>query len=339
MRASRARRLFPVVATAAVTALALAACGGGDGGESGGQSGGEGKIQVVASTNVWGSVVSAVGGDRVAVKSIIDDPSGDPHSYEASAEDAADAQSAQLLVYNGGGYDEFFGQLAEQAPDARKVVAFDLSGKGDDAGEGHSEESPESHESHAEEGHADEGGHGHEHGEVNEHVWYDLHTVEQVADAVATRLGEADPQGRQAYTANAESFKTELAQLETRISDIGTRHPDSRVVATEPVAHYLLEAAKVTDATPRDFAEAVENETDVPVAAQQEMLELVSGRKVDAVVNNVQTVTPATEKVIGEARGAGLAVVDVTETLPEGTTGYIAWMSGQVDALAGALSK
>ncbi|MEU6643239.1 zinc ABC transporter substrate-binding protein [Saccharomonospora sp. NPDC046836] len=315
MNSRRARRLLGTAPVLVALALGVAACGGG----GAAQPGAGGAISVVASTNVWGSVVRAVGGDHVQVTSIVNDPSADPHSYQASAVDAAEVQSAQLLVYNGGGYDDFFAQLAGQVTGAKPIVAFT----------GETE--------HGEQPHGSEGGH--DHGGVNEHVWYDPHVVAAVADQVATRLGEIDPAQRETFTGNAGAFTAKLHELEAQIVKIGTDHPGRKVVATEPIAHYLLEAAGVTDATPHDFAEAVENETDVPVAAQQEVTDLVSGKQVQAVVNNTQTVTPVTEKVIGTARDAGVPVVEVTETLPEGTTDYIAWMSGQVNALAGALSK
>ncbi|MFF5990860.1 metal ABC transporter solute-binding protein, Zn/Mn family [Prauserella flavalba] len=325
MSSRRARRLFATTSVLTALALGLTACG--DGGGGSGQASEDGRISVVASTNVWGSVVEAVGGDHVDVKSIVEDPSADPHSYQASAEDAADVQDAQLLVYNGGGYDEFFEQLAGQNSGGEPVVAFE--------GEGHAHG-----DEHAGE-HAGEGGeeHGHDHGEVNEHVWYDLHVVAEVADKVAARLSELDAGAKQTFTDNAEAFKADLDELTQRIEKIGTDHPGTKVVATEPVAHYLLESAGITDATPHDYAEAIENETDVPVAAQQQVTELVSGKQVRAVVNNSQTVTPVTEKLVGTAKDAGVPVVDVTETLPEGTTDYIAWMSTQVDALAGALGQ
>lgn len=299
MRTVRPGRLAAVLAGLLALVLGLAACGGGSGSTADG-----GRISVVASTNVWGSVVSAVAGEAVQVRSLIDDPSGDPHSYQASAEDAADVQSAQLLVYNGGGYDDFFTQLAERAPDAQRVVAYQVAG------------SPE-----------------------NEHVWYDLPAVAKVADDIAARLGELDPEQRQMYENNAKEFSTRLDGLLRQVETIAATHAGEPVVAMEPVADHLIERAELDNVTPPDFSEAVENETDIPVAAQQEITELVSRGEVRAVINNKQTVSPATDRVIEQARGAGLPVVGVTETLPEGSDGYIAWMSGQVEALSKALGE
>jgi zinc/manganese transport system substrate-binding protein len=60
---------------------------------------------------------------------------------------------------------------------------------------------------------------------------------------------------------------------------------------------------------------------------------------VAALVNNGQTETPVTNQLDDAAKSAGVPIVQVTETLPEGVTGYLDWMTKQVDALSGALTK
>ncbi|MER7114402.1 metal ABC transporter solute-binding protein, Zn/Mn family [Saccharomonospora azurea] len=325
MHDTRRRRTIAGLSLSVCLAVSLSACSG----NQGGADDSDDVVDVVASTNVWASVVSAVGGDHVDVTSIIDDPAADPHSYQAGAADAAEVASAELLVWNGGGYDDFFPRLAENA-DAPAVVAVDQAhGTGDD-GTGDSDDSAHGQAESAE--HA----HGGDHDHSNEHVWYDLPVVSAVADRVAAELGELLPQQKQTFTDNAAEFTGRLDELERDIADLAERHGGAQVAATEPIAQHLIAEAGLEDVTPHEFASAVENETDVPVAAQQRMLELVGG-EVDAVVRNTQTATPATEKVVAAAQEAGTPVVDVTETLPEGHTDYLSWMSEQVNALAKAL--
>lgn len=55
--------------------------------------------------DVWGSVARAVTGGHVPVKSILTGAHADPHSYQASPADAAAIVDAELVIYNGGGYD------------------------------------------------------------------------------------------------------------------------------------------------------------------------------------------------------------------------------------------
>ncbi|WP_033294386.1 metal ABC transporter solute-binding protein, Zn/Mn family [Amycolatopsis jejuensis] len=300
------RRTTSVLAAASALAVfALGACSGSSSTGSGSGSGAGDQVKVVASTDVWGSVVSAVGGDKVQVKSIIHDPSADPHSYESTADDALAAKNAQLTLANGGGYDAFFTKLSGEAASAKKLVAYDIAAPG----------------------------------EENEHVWYDLPGVAKVADQVAAALGEIQPAAKQTFADNAKTFKSQLEGLVKKAGDLGAAHPDTKVVVTEPVAHYLLKSAKLTDVTPKAFSDAIENETDVPAGAVAEFTKLIKEKQVKALVNNVQTVTPLTTQAVTDAKASGVAVVDVAETLPANVTGYIDWMTKEVDSLAGALTS
>lgn len=289
------------IASVAVLSLGLTGCGGANTSDVSST----GKINVVTSTDVWGSVVSAIGGDQVSVTSIIHDPAADPHSYETTPADAVATQQAQLTLGNGGGYDDFFTQLTDQAPNARKLVAVDIAATGED----------------------------------NEHVWYSFTGVDKVADQLAVQLSQLRPNAAQTFTANAEAFKQKVDALAAKAAQIGSAHPGAKVLVTEPVPHYLLETAKLTDATPKQFSAAVEDDTDVPPAALAQVNQLISSKQIQAVVNNEQTVTPVVTEVVNNARQAGVPVVGVTETFPAGASDYISWMTGEVDALAGAIES
>ncbi len=331
MRARAATSLARSGAGALVLALALAACSSDDGPDGASD---DATLSVVASTNVWGDVVRQVGGDLVEVTSVVDDPSVDPHSFEANARVELAMSRADLVVVNGGGYDDFASQLLDALDQAPPVVVAVDSHAADDA---HADESPEAtpaeatpaEETHAEDGHA--------HGEGNEHVWYDLPTVEAVALDVADELAALAPEHAAQVRANADAFVGRLAELEQRAARLAEEHGGAEVLATEPVPLFLVEAAGLVDRTPPQFSAAVEEETDVPPAAMSEMLDLVSSPQVAFLVYNEQTTGPQTDQVLEAAQAAGLPVVDVTETLPEGED-YVSWMAGNLDAFAQALA-
>ncbi|RZT88810.1 zinc/manganese transport system substrate-binding protein [Pseudonocardia sediminis] len=334
MSAALPRTARLVAGLAAVT-LGLTACGSSDTGSGAAAPSGDaapGQIQIVASTDVWGSVAKAVGGDRVAVTSIIDSPDKDPHEYEATPTDATAVGKAGLVLVNGGGYDAFMTGLVSASGNKAPVVdAVALSGLegADTAAEGHSHEG----EAAGEEA-------GHEHGAFNEHVWYSLPTVQKVANDVATRLGAIDPAGAATFTQNAQRFDGAVTGLVQKAGAIGAAHPGAKVAVTEPVPGYLLEAAKLQDVTPEAFSEAVEEGNDPPAAVLQQTLALFTAQPpVSALVLNGQTQSPTTDQVKQAATTGGVPVVEVTETLPEGTTDYATWMNAQIDALSGALAK
>ncbi len=357
-----------VTALAGLTAgaIALTACSSGETAAPGPDD----KIKVVASTSVWGSVAQAVGGDAVEVESIINDAGADPHSYESSPQDAAKISDANLVVLNGGGYDEFMTQVLGDNPKPT-VQAVDSEHEqpappqheqpappqGEHAGEPHAGEQPagEPHagEPHAGEQHADEhadeqpappqgephaGEHaGHDHS-VNEHVWYDLHVVHEVADEVAAELGKVQPAKAQQFEANAAAFEQQVAGLESRVGEIAAAHQGKPVIVTEPVAHYVVEAAKLDDVTPPSFVNAIEAETDPSAAAVADIQKAINSRQAVALIYNPQTESPVTRNVRAAADSQRIPVVEMTETLPEGQS-YVQWMDAQITALQGALNR
>lgn len=302
----------------------------------------DGRISIVASTNVWGSVAAAVAGDRADVTAIITEPSADPHSYEASPRNAADVTDADLVVYNGGGYDEFIDDILAAEGDKPTVNAFELHGAESDLHAGHDHEAEmdtaatgaaehdatEDADSHA--------GHGHSHGGVNEHVWYDVATVDTVAHAIAAELSALDPANADAYTANAEAFHGKLHDVSAITADVAAKHPQTPVAQTEPIAYYLLAAAGLDDRTPEDFTRAIEEGNDPPPAAIAATRDLMSAKQVAVLIYNSQTEDKVTRDMRSAAEAAGIPVVEVTETLPEGVD-YVQWQVSIAEQLAAAL--
>ena len=69
----------------------------------------------------------------------------------------------------------------------------------------------------------------------------------------------------------------------------------------------------------------------------RQTLALFGDGQVRALVYNAQTSGPETDEVLDAARAAGVAVVPVTETLPDGED-YLGWMRDNLDAVVAALS-
>lgn len=270
-----------------------------------------GKVAVVASTDVYGAVVRAIGGDRVDVTSIIDDPAKDPHEYETTPADALAVGKAAIVVVNGGHYDDFATKLVDAAGTTPQTIDVTvLSGLEAQVPAGE---------------------------EFNEHVWYDLPTMRKLATTLATDLGKVDAAGAAAYTANAAAFSTKLDGLIAKLDAIKAAHGGAAAAITEPVPLYMIDAAGLQNVTPEAFSEAVEEGNDPPAAVLQQTLSVFGGGVAKVLVANAQTESPATQQVEQAATAAGVPVVEVTETLPAGVTDYVSWQSQQIDALTTAL--
>jgi zinc/manganese transport system substrate-binding protein len=321
------RRSLPVLGLAAASALVLAGCAG----TAAGDDAGDGKIVVVASTNVYGEIAQEIGGDLVDVTSIVTNESQDPHSFEPSARDQLAVSKADLVIENGGGYDAFIDALIESSgAEAPVVTAVEYSHDWPENA-GHDEESADDADDHAH----DHGDHEHIEG-FNEHVWYDPHTIAHVAEAIAVELGELSPDDAETFTANAEAFSGEVDGLEASLDEIGAAHGGDQVFVTEPVPVYLVQAADLENVTPEKFSEAVEEGQDVAPATLLESLDLVKAGEVSVVITNTQTGGAETQQIVDEADGLGIPVIAFSETLPEGQT-YISWMQANIEALSAAL--
>lgn len=322
VNATIGRRVAVAILGTSVAALTVTACG---------SSPDDDTLTVVASTNVWGSVAQAVAGDGVDVESIIAEPSADPHSFEATPLDAAKIADASLLVYNGGGYDRFVDDILESSgSDGMTVNAFELM-QGEHAEHDHAQDDHAGHAGHA--GHDHEG---HQHGAVNEHVWFDVPTVDATAQAIANKLAELDPAGAEEYRANAEAFRAGLQKITAITDGIAAAHPEAPVAQSEPIAHYLLEAVGARDVTPEQFTSAIEEGNAPAPAAIAETRRVLTDKEAQVLIYNVQTQDRVTQDMRKTAEAASIPVVEVTETLPEGQD-YIQWQTANATALAAAL--
>ena len=289
-----------------------------------------GKVKVLASTDVYADIVNQVGGDNVEVSALISSTGTDPHSYEATSSDRLKAKDASLIVINGAGYDLFLEDLAGKDNASQKVVnAVKVSGKLTDAEYDHLVEDHRGGEHHE-----DGGDHAHAH-EFNEHLWYDFETMKKVAQQIAEDLATLDSAHAEAYLSNAANFVKELDGLEASakaISGAGKKY-----LSTEPVPDYLISSTGAENATPSEFAEAVEAGNDVPALVLKETKDLISEKKVQLLAYNEQTATSQTNEVLQTAKDASVNYVSFTETLPENTD-YLAWMKTNVSNLEKALS-
>ncbi len=295
-------RWLSFTACCVIASTSLPACGIGNSAHSAAAS-------VVASTDVWGSVARAVAGGHLTVRSILTGPDVDPHSYAVSPADAAAIADAPLVVYNGGGYDPWVEQVLARHPADKAVDAYSLLGTATGAKTGDP---------------------------ANEHVFYNLNVAKAVAATIADRLASIDPGNAAEYRANAAEFCRGADTVAIAEHAIATAYPGAGVIATEPVAYYLLAASGVVNHAPPTFTAANENETDPAPSDMAAVLDLINHREVSALLVNPQTSTPAIDGLQDAARRASVPVNLVSETLPSGAD-YLSWQRDTVNQLLAAL--
>ncbi len=293
-------RTILVCVLGAVT-LAAAACGGGS-------SRAGTALRVVAAENVYGDIVSQIGGTHVHVTSILSDPNADPHLFEPGTKNALAVSLAKLVIQNGVGYDAFMSRLEHASPSqARDVITIaDVLGI-----------------------------HG---ADANPHLWYDVPKLPEIAAAIAAGLERQDPAHAAAYRRGLSRFDLSLAPLQHEVAAIRSSFAGRPVAYTEPVPGYLLAAAGLRNLAPEGFTRAIEDGTEPSPAAVSTMTALAAKHAIKALLYNTQAISPITTRIRAAARAAGIPIVGVSETLPAGET-FQAWQLGQARALESALAR
>ncbi|GHD44262.1 ABC transporter substrate-binding protein [Mycetocola manganoxydans] len=291
-------------------------------------------IRVVSSTNVYGSIASAIGGEHVDVTSIIDSGARDPHSYEASAQDQLAVSKADVVIENGGGYDPFIDTLVDAAgsDDVEMVNVVDLSGQA--PVDAHSDED-HAHEEGEDHAHAE--GEEHEHIDgLNEHVWYDLAAADALASTLAHVFSHLDEENATVFAENYANFSEEIAALTASTDELKSEFDGTSVAVTEPVPLYLLEASGLVNVIPEEFSSAIEEGADVSPASLRDALAVFDASDIALLAYNEQTSSPQTEQVRDAAEKDAVPVVSFAETLPDGED-YVSWMTKNIAAIADAL--
>ena len=227
-------------------------------------SAGNGSIKIVASTNVWGSVANLVAGDLATVDAIIYNANQDPHSYELTARDQLRINNADIVIMNGGGYDDFMQKAIDADPSpAITIDAFMASG--DDATR-------------------------------NEHIWYDVDQVGDVAAVIGAAIESVDESKFDHIESRVSEFRKKIDERKARLEALQSN--PKTVFLTEPLIAYLVQDAGYTDATPPAFGKAIEEDRDVSPAVMDQVIKLLASGSVDAVLLNENTKTPQIEELL-----------------------------------------
>jgi zinc/manganese transport system substrate-binding protein len=209
----------------------------------------EDKLDVVASFSIIGDFARIVGGDRIALTTLVGSD-GDAHVYEPKPADAA--MVAQVLLVNGLQFEGFLPRLLEASGTKASVVELTKGAeilKPEEDGHDHGAEKGHGHaHDHASEtkndhGHAHEKA-AHDHGAYDPHAWQSVQNAIIYVGNIAQALCAADKAGCDAYKANAAAYTAELNALDAEIRAAVAAIPeDRRVVITAHDAFGYFEHA------------------------------------------------------------------------------------------------
>jgi manganese/zinc/iron transport system substrate-binding protein len=154
-----------------------------------------GRLRVVATTGMVGDAARRIGGEFVAVTTLMG-PGVDPHLYKASEGDVRLLAEADLVLYNGLHLEGKMGDVLVKMARSRPVVAVT-----EDLPRDELREPPEMA------------------GQYDPHVWFDVALWARTLAPIERELAALAPSHAAAFAENRRAFEQELAELDAWVGE------------------------------------------------------------------------------------------------------------------------
>lgn len=297
--------------------LALAGCGS-KVGTSGGPIG-ERPVRVVATTSIVADLAREVGGERVAVQSLMG-PGVDPHLYNASEGDVARMAGADVIFYNGLHLE---GKMAE--------VLARMGARAHAVTDGIDRARLDAPPQFA--------------GNYDPHVWMDVAMWREAAAEVAGHLAALDTAHAEDYRQRAEAYAARLDSLDAWVRARAAEVPEpQRVLVTAHDAFTYFGRAYGFEVR---GLQGISTATEAGTADVQALAAFVAERRIPALFVESSVPPRAIQAVQAAVRARGFAVAiggnlysDALGGAGSGAETYLGMIRHNVntivDALAGA---
>jgi zinc/manganese transport system substrate-binding protein len=298
----------PQVLAAAALAILLAVC----------PANAQEKLKAIATFSILGDFVANVGGDRIAVSTLVG-PNGNAHTYSPSPADATKVAGASIVFVNGLGFEGWIDRLIKASAAKAPVVVASTGVK------------PIEREG--------ESGHGHDHGSVDPHAWQSVANAKIYVRNIRDALIALDAAGKATYEANAAAYLVRLDALEREAKDAIARIPADRrrVITSHRAFGYFEGAYGLTFSAPQGVsADAEASARDVANIITQVRQQKAAG----VFLENV-TDPRLIKQIVSEsgARVGGMLYSDaLTDTKGDATT-YVDLIRHNLRQLVGALTN
>ena len=268
-------------------------------------------VNAVASFSILGDMVARVGGDRVALTTIVG-PNADTHVYEPTPTDAANVGKAQVFFVSGLGFEGWMDRLVEATGYKGQLVV---------TSEGVSSRTMD------------------EDGETitDPHAWQSLSNGLIYVANIAKALCSVDAEGCQTYEANAKAYSDEISALDAEVKAQIASVPEAKrkVITTHDAFGYFGAAYGVTFEAP----EGVSTESEASAADVAKLIEQIRGEGVSALF--VENMSDG-RLVVQIARETGVKLggelyADALSTKDEGAGTYLDMFRHNVALLVPAM--
>ena len=236
-------------------------------------------LPVVRVEAAWCNIAAQIGGPAVQTQSLISTPGIDPHELTPTPSMARNMAHASVIVLNGATYDDWAVHFSPSS--ATQIIAAEEAGwrAGD-----------------------------------NPHLFLDLNAVRKVASAVADAfiargLDQTDIHSR------LTSFLTQVDALSGQTAAIRQKHDGTIIGVMEPVGADLIQTMGLRIIDP-GFALSVMHHSEPSPRDVAQLETAIDSRQIRFLIVNPAVRSPQIDRMVERARGSGLPLVMIGETLP-----------------------
>ncbi|WP_065751880.1 metal ABC transporter substrate-binding protein [Bradyrhizobium paxllaeri] len=267
------------------------------------------RLNVVASFSILGDFVRNVGGDHVAVTTLVG-PDGDAHVYVPTPADAKRMADARLVFVNGLGFEGWMSRLAKSAGGKAAIVTATTG------------ITPLKLGSHA-----------------DPHAWQSVANAKIYVANIRDALTAADPANAETFKSNAGVYLAQLDALDREVREAVAKIPEGRrkVISTHDAFGYFASAYGIEFIAPL----GVSTESEASARDVARIITQIRATKIPAVFMENITDPRLMGRISAEtgARVGGTLYSDSLTGEKGDSPTYIAMVRHNIKALTGALSQ
>ena len=292
------------------------------------------RLPVVASFSILGDLVNEVGGDRVAVTTLVGRDS-DAHVFQPAPRDVKTVASARVLVIHGLGFDGWMNRLARTGGAAAGRIVVEAS-QGLPARPQPARNVGEAHAGHSNDQDHD---HDHNHGPIDPHAWQDPRNVITYVQNITSGLTRADPAGAGYYAERATAYTARLTELDGWITQRIAQVPAAqrKVITSHDAFGYFAARYGVTMVA----VAGVSTNADAGARDMADIIRLMRRDKIKALfLENIAN--PRLVDQISRETGAqvgGRLYSDALSAIGGPASTYLAMMRHNVDTLVAGMQR
>ncbi len=279
-------------------------------------------VKVVATFSIIGDLVHQVGGDHVAVTTLVP-VDGDAHVYQPTPEDAKALAASKLVFVNGLHMEGWMDRLVSASGTKASVVTVSQGVKPLEFTREEAEEAGENN--------------GHHHHIEDPHAWQSVPNAEIYVANIAAALEKADPANAEAYKANAAAYEAKLKALDAHIREVVATIPEANrtVITSHDAFGYFGHAYGLTFEAPEGLS------TDSEASAQDvaKLIDQIRTEKTPAIFMENITDPRLIEQIARETgtKIGGTVYSDALSPADGPAPTYLDMMNNNISMFAAAL--